>query len=232
MQNVSRQVPLGLSKDEATFLNYYAGKNEQIVGELKNTVCGRGERIIYLYGSYGHGASHLLQASCHFASQEQVQSVYLPMNQLRDYTPEILAGMEALPLICIDDLRCVAGMREWEEAIFHLFNRIYDAGGRMIFAANDVPKSMGLMLPDLESRLSWGIVYQLQSLTDVEKMHVLAMRAHKRGMNLSDDVSKYILTHYSRHMGALFSALDILDKATLAAPFMRGKSSILAAIQP
>jgi DnaA family protein len=43
------------------------------------------------------------------------------------------------------------------------------------------------------------------------------MRAETRGMHLPDDVGRYILTHYSRHMGALFAALDELDKATLAA---------------
>ena len=217
MQNLSPQVPLGLSKDEATFANYYAGKNAQILEELKKTVSGNGERIIYLYGTQGQGCSHLLQASCHFAHQQQIRSVYLPLKELRDFSPELLTGLEDYSLICIDDLQQVAGWPQWEEGLFHLFNRVYDANGRMLFAANDVPKLLNLTLPDLESRLSWGIVYQLQALTDQEKLVVLTMRADKRGMRLPDEVGKYILTHYSRHMGALFGALDMLDKATLAA---------------
>jgi DnaA family protein len=111
----------------------------------------------------------------------------------------------------------IAGHAQWEEALFHLYNRVYDAGGRMILAANDLPKQIHIGLPDLASRLSWGIVFQLHALDDAEKVAVLIMRAHRRGMNLSDEVAKYILTHCPRHMGTLLAALDALDNASLAA---------------
>lgn len=217
MEKLSPQLPLGLSKDEATFANYYAGKNAQILEDLKFAASGHGERIIYLYGAHGLGCSHLLQAACQYAHQQRMQSVYLPLAELHQLSPELLSGLESFALVCIDDLQHIAGMKEWEEALFHLFNHIRDAGGRMIFAANDVPQALGLTLPDLVSRLSWGIVYELQPLSDQEKLSVFSMRANKRGMHLPDEVGKYILTHYSRHMGALFAALDMLDIASLAA---------------
>lgn len=217
MEKLSPQVPLGLSKDEATFANYYAGKNAQLLEQLKKIATPQGERIIYLYGLPGLGRSHLLQASCHFTHQQQIQSVYLPLSEMRSFSPDILAGLEACALVCMDDLQLISGMREWEEAVFHLFNRVYDNGGSMLFAANDIPQSLGLQLPDLSSRLSWGIVYELLPLSDQEKLVVFSMRANERGMHLPEEVGKYILTHYSRHMGALFAALDILDRATLAA---------------
>ncbi len=43
------------------------------------------------------------------------------------------------------------------------------------------------------------------------------MRAERRGMTLVEEVGKYILTHCPRHMSTLFAALDVLDKASLAA---------------
>jgi DnaA family protein len=82
--------------------------------------------------------------------------------------------------------------------------------------ANVIPKSLGLVLPDVVSRLSWGIVLQLQLLTDDEKLRVLVMRAERRGMTLSEEVGKFILTHCPRRMTTLFSALDALDKVSLA----------------
>ena len=114
-------------------------------------------------------------------------------------------------------MQVVAGHPEWEEAIFYLYNRVYDAGGRIVIAAHDLPKAIQLGLPDLESRLSWGIIYQLHPLSDEEKLIVLTMRALRRGINLSEEVGRYILTHCPRHMGTLFAALDALDKASLAA---------------
>ncbi|OGT35936.1 MAG: DnaA regulatory inactivator Hda [Gammaproteobacteria bacterium RIFCSPHIGHO2_12_FULL_37_14] len=218
MQKLSAQLTLGLSlKDETTFDNFYLGKNAEIITELKKLANKQGERIIFLCGSRGQGCSHLLQACCHYAYQQRHSSVYLPLANLLTLSPEILDGLETRELICLDDLEVIAQHREWEEAVFHLFNRTYDSGGSIVFAAHTLPKSIQLHLADLESRLTWGIIYQLQSLTDVEKLAALIMRANRRGMGLSDEVGKYILTHCPRQMNTLFAALEALDKASLAA---------------
>lgn len=218
ISEISPQLTLGLGlRDEATFENFISGKNTEMVNELTQTAKGQGNRRVYLCGTSGFGCSHLLQASCHAAHQNRIGSVYLPLSQFISMTPDVLAGLESLGLVCIDDLHMIAGRPEWEEAIFHLYNRVYDAGGSMIIAANDLPKSLSLKLPDLISRLSWGIVYQLHALTDDEKLIVLTMRAKRRGMTLSDEVGKYILTHCPRHMRTLIAALDALDSASLAA---------------
>lgn len=212
------QLPLGMSiRDEATFDNFYAGSNAEIVATLKDVASGQGENIIYLCANRGQGCSHLLQASCHQAHLNQLSSVYLPLSNLSSMSPELLIGLESLSLVCIDDLHVIAGNPEWEEAIFHLFNRIFDANGRIMFAAHDLPKAINISLPDLVSRLSWGLVFQLHPLTDDEKLAALMMRANRRGFTLSEDVAKYILTHCPRHMGTLFAALDALDKASLIA---------------
>lgn len=218
MQALSSQLTLGLGlKDEATFGNFYAAKNTEIVTELKKTASGQGESVIYLCGSRGQGRSHLLQAACHHAHQHQMSSVYLPLGQLASHTPEVLNGLECLDIICIDDLHIVAGIAEWEEAIFHLYNRLHDAAKKIVVTANDLPKAIQLKLPDLVSRLSAGIVFQLHPLEDMEKLSTLIMRAKHRGISLSEETGKYILTHCPRHMGTLLAALDALDKASLAA---------------
>ncbi len=218
MQTLLAQFTLSLSsKDEATFDNFYLGKHAELVAELKKTAIGIGARMIYLCGTRGQGCSHLLQASCHYAHQNQRTSVYLPLANLIALSPEVLNGFESLALVCIDDLEAVAGHAAWEEALFHLYNRVYDAGGTLILAAHDLPKAIHVNLPDLVSRLSWGMVYQLQPLSDEEKLAVLGMRANDRGICLSEEVSKYLLTHCPRHMGTLVAALDALDKASLSA---------------
>lgn len=218
MPEMSSQLALALSlKDEATFDNFYVAKNAEIIGLLKQVANGQGEHIIYLCGSRGEGCSHLLQAVCHEAYLQGHTSVYLPLNNLVHLSPEVLNGLESLQIVCIDDLHVIAGKSEWEEAVFHLFNRVHDAGGYLILTARDLPKALHIKLSDLVSRLSWGIVCQLLSLSDEEKLAALRMRAQCRGINLSDEVGKYLLTHCPRHMGTLLAALDALDRASLAA---------------
>lgn len=217
MPKFQSQLTLGLSlKDEDTFENFYAGKNNEIIAQLQNTAGGEGEHVIYLCGVRGQGLSHLLQACCHYAHQHHIRSVYLPFATLLPLSPDVLSGFETVDLICLDDLHLMAGHQAWEAALFHLYNRVLDTGGKMIIAAHDLPKNLHFKLPDLVSRLSWGIIYQLHALTDHEKLSVLTMRAKCRGIILSEEVGKYILTHCPRHMGTLLAALDALDKASLA----------------
>ena len=212
------QLPLSLSlKDDATFDNFFLGKNVEIITELKKAASGQGEKLIYLYGASGLGASHLLQACCHYAHQYQRSSVYLPFAELVSLSPEILIGLESLSLLCFDDLQVTAGHNEWQEAIFHLFNRVYDLNGQIIMAANQLPKLLNLQLADLVSRFEWSVIYHIHPLTDDEKQAVLIMRAHRRGIDLSEEVIKYLLTHYNRHIGTLLKALDVLDQASLSA---------------
>lgn len=218
MRALSSQLTLGFClQDEATFANFHIGNNIEVVAQLQKTVQGSGERLVYLYGTRGQGCSHLLQACCHYAQQQQVTSVYLPFANLITMSPEVLMGLETLSVLCLDDVHLIAGLKDWEEAVFHLYNRVYDQGGRMIIAAHDVPQAIQLHLPDLVSRLSWGGIYQIQSLADQDKLAVLISRASHRGITLSEEVAKYILTHCPRHMATLFAALDALDKASLAA---------------
>lgn len=216
--NPLNQLTLGVDlKDEATFANFYAGSNDQLVEILKKSAAGVGEWVIYLYGAGGEGCTHLLQAACYQAHQHGFRTVYLPLIHLIEFSPSILEGLEELDVICVDDIHMLAGRPEWEEAFFHAYNRIHASGKRLIVTANVSPKALGITLPDVVSRLTWGIVYQLTALSDQEKLAILIMRAERRGMTLVEEVGKYILTHCPRHMSTLFAALDVLDKASLAA---------------
>jgi DnaA family protein len=212
------QLTLGVGlKDEATFANFYPSKNAHLVTALTKSSHGTGEHFLYFYGTGGLGCTHLLQACCHEAHQHKRSAVYIPLANIHDFTPAIFDGLENLNLVCIDEIHRIAGKSDWEEAFFHAYNRILDAGGHLIVTANIAPKGLGLALPDVISRLAWGIVFQMQALTDNEKLQIIIMRAERRGLTLSEEVGKFILNHCPRHMSTLFAALEALDKMSLAA---------------
>lgn len=214
----TQQLTLALAlKDPKTLSNYYVGNNREILNALHHTATGRGEHFLYLWGPEKVGLTHLLQACCHTASQKKLTTIYIPLVDLDAFNPALFENLESYHLICIDDLHQIAQKRDWEEAFFHCFNRIIDAKKRLIITARKKPQSLGLTLPDLTSRLSAGIIYPLHHLTDDEKMHALIERAKARGIELSSEVAQFILHRYPRNLGALFDALDILDRASLEA---------------
>lgn len=201
-------------RESATFANYVAGSNAQVVTALQQACSGGSERFIYLWGGEGTGKSHLLQAACHAAAADG--SVYLPLNE-PGLAPEMLEGLEQMALVAVDNLEAIAGRRDWETALFHLYNRIRDQGlGVLLLAASQPLAALAITLPDLRSRLAWGLVFQLHTPSDDEKLAALQQRAHLRGFELSEEVGRYLLRHYQRDMGALFELLELLDQRSLA----------------
>lgn len=201
-------------RESATFANYVSGSNAQVVAALQQACTGGAERFIYLWGGDGVGKSHLLQAACHAATEGG--SVYLPLNE-PGLAPEMLDGLEQMAVVAVDNLDAIAGQRDWETALFHLYNRIRDQGhGVFLIAANQPLAGSALTLPDLRSRLAWGLVFQLHTLSDGEKLAALQQRAHQRGFELSEEVGRYLLRHYQRDMSALFELLELLDQRSLA----------------
>jgi DnaA family protein len=225
-QSSQLSLSIGL-RDDATFANFLPADNAYLVDALQSQIRGCGESFQYLYGGEDSGKSHLLQAVCHLADSLGLRSVYLPLEELALLSPDLLDGMEDLDLVCIDDLHLVAGRAKWETALFHFFNRMRDAGRYLIISADASPAQLGIKLPDLSSRLAWGVTLSLQNLTDEQKSDALKLRARERGLELTDDVIKYILHRGPRTLKELFDMLSHLDQASLMAkrrltiPFVR-----------
>ena len=213
------QLPLGIKlRDEATFASYYPGPNATVLAATRAFASLQSavpECCLFLWGTEGTGRTHLLQAACHALADEGGLAMYLPLDELADEGPLLLEGMESVDLLCLDKLEAVVGRPDWEEALFHLYNRLREQGGRLLVAAVAAPRALGLQLPDLASRLGWGLVFQLQPLDDAGKQEVLKLRAAQRGLQLTDDVARYILSRGARGMGELFAALETLDQASL-----------------
>ena len=214
------QLPLGIKlRDEATFANFYAGPNAAVMSAVRAlaTPGDNSSTQIYLWGAAGSGRSHLLQAACHEAAASGLLAMYLPLEEVLGHDASIFEGMDQFDLLCLDQLDALVGDAAWQEALFHLYNRLSEAGGKILLAASAAPRSLGISLPDLASRLGWGVVFQLHSLSDEDKQHMLQLRASLRGLQLPDEVARYILSRGARGMGELFDALERLDQASLQA---------------
>ncbi len=213
-----RQLALSVGlRDDATLENFYSHHNDLAVQAIEGIAEGVGEPFVYLWGESGAGCSHLLQAACHGAGRYRRSAFYLPLDQFKAQGPTLLDGLDSLDLVCIDQLQQVAGLPDWEEALFHLFNRIRDAGNNLLMAADAAPRQLAVVLPDLASRLSWGMVLRIQALDDDGKLAALRARAHDRGIELSEEVAQFIFNRSPRQTGELFLLLDHLDQASLSA---------------
>jgi DnaA family protein len=209
--------------DDETFASFYPGKNAGLLTQLRNSVVGLGEPVLYMWGESGSGRSHLLHALCSEVDERGESVAYIPLHHYRGMSLDIFENMEKVTLVCIDNIEAIAGDQVWEKALFDFYNSWLDnknsrpSGASLVLCASALPKQLGIKLDDLVSRLEWGACYHLSPLNDEDKLAALQLRAQLKGMKLPVDVGRFLLNRLSREMSTLLKTLDKLDNASLIA---------------
>jgi len=217
-QVLEGQLPLPMFLDQgATFEGIFSGPNSAVVQALHDAASKSGTPVLFIHGAGGTGKSHLLQAAFRAASAAQRRAVYLPMDQAVLLDPSAIENFDRYQLVCVDDVQRTAGAEPWQRALLTLIDSLKQKGGSFVASARNAPSGIKRLLPDLVSRLSWGPVYQLQPLSDAEKIAALQQRAERRGFELPEETAKFLLTRLQRDMTTLCATLDALDTASLVA---------------
>ncbi|MEE9398345.1 MAG: DnaA/Hda family protein, partial [Methylococcales bacterium] len=94
------QAPLPLDINPAqNFDTYHSGTNSEVTETLRQCAEGKGEQFIFLWGEPGMGKTHLLHACCQSASQHQITSRYLPLNEFITLNPSAAENLDQHQLI-------------------------------------------------------------------------------------------------------------------------------------
>lgn len=211
------QLALRLSrKPNSDFASFLAGNNRQLLDRLRQ-VCASGDpgHWVFIWGAPQSGRSHLLQASAQLAEDSGFSAFYLSGQEARATSPLLLENLASFQMVAIDDIQLLLGERDWEEALFHLYNRLKDSGAVLLVSADGAPRQLQAALADLQSRLSAMEVYQVAALDDGDKVALLQLMARQRGFLLSDEVISFILTRSDRTLGALQAVVERLDHQSL-----------------
>jgi len=215
-------LPVQLPADE-TFNSFYTHNNEAVLDYLRSLSSEKGDMnhpITLLYGAASTGKSHLLYAACHQAEQEGRTSAYLNLADFQYLSAEIFDGLENLNVVCLDNIHSIATDEHWEEALFDFINKVVEksnAGLRVNLIMTSVKPASDLPfhLPDLTSRLRWGLVYAIEQPSDDDKKAILTLRASQLGLSISSATLDYLLSHGKRDLPYLMSVLAELDDLSL-----------------
>jgi len=203
--------------DDETLQSYYGADTSPAVAYLRQYLSPQQSTAsaVYLFGASGSGKSHLLYAACVHAQELGLTSQLLTLDDYRQYSTRMLDGLEQLDLVCLDNIQQIAGDSHWQVALFDLYNRLQEQGKKLIIVADQAPGQLGITLPDLVSRLQACTAFQLRLLSDDDKHRLLQQKARIRGLDLSDEVARFLLNRQQRDVRALVSLLDLLDKASM-----------------
>jgi DnaA family protein len=153
--------------------------------------------------------------------------MYLPLGAGADIGPELLADLDTLDFLALDQVGAVTGLPEWESRLFAVLNGFQSRERCLLMAADKAPAALGFALPDLASRAAGAVVYRLQPLGEKDQILALGLHARHRGLTLDAPAARFLQLRVARDMPALCEWLDRLDAASLAAqrritvPFIR-----------
>ncbi|MET3105402.1 DnaA family protein [Oxalobacteraceae bacterium GrIS 2.11] len=211
-----------LKLDEArpqTLESFVIGHNPELVELLRLFIQRRpgsfGERAAYMWGAAGVGKSHLLHAIEADATARYINAES-SINAF-DFTPEVT-------MYLLDD--CQNFDDQQQIAAFNLFNQVKEQHCFFI-ATGTLPPALLTVREDFRTRLGWGLIYQLQGLTDSDKIAALERFAVTQGVTVPDGVLPYLITHYRRDMSSLSQILNALInhsleiKRPITLPFVR-----------
>ena len=202
-----RQTALSLAPPPLpTLENFVRGRNAELLSVLAALAGGEySERFVYIWGVPGCGKTHLLRAMYAELTRRNVAARMLTDTE----TP---ADSTSCEVVLADDVG------KWtihaQERLFNIYNAQRDDGGVLI-AAGSVPPSRLELRHDLVTRLGWGLVYQVHTLSDEEKMAAMTEHAHLRGFKLNREVIEYLLRRQARDLSGLLGILDALDRYSL-----------------
>ncbi len=212
-----KQLPLQFEfQSNQSFNTFYLGDNTELINHLKNIFINN-EQQIFLWGEVASGKTHLLQAISQESKQQYKSNFYLSFdnNLLPDI--EILTGLESFDIVCFDNIERIAGNIEWEHAFFNFFNLHRDNNKQLVLSANCPPKFLPFQLPDLKTRMAWGLTLKITPLTDEQQLNALIYKANDLGFEIPVNVGKFLMSHYARDTPSIWILLNKIDQATLAA---------------
>ncbi len=212
-----------------TFEQFVVGPSNRLAHSAAMAVAqspGIAYNPLFLYGGFGLGKTHLMQAIGHFAiSISQTNILYIPaelyVNEfIQSIKNKTMQGFRNkfrnLELLLIDDIHFIAGKEGTQEEFFHTFNYLYDQRKQIILSSDRPPKEISFLEKRLISRFEWGLVVDMQPPDFETRVAILKKKCEIKNIHLEDDIIFYIAENIKDNVRVLEGVLNrIFAYATL-----------------
>jgi DnaA-homolog protein len=177
-----------------SFDDFVRGENAELLFQLSLWASGdTSVRALYLWGEAGAGKSYLLAAA-----QERLteQGKVILINALNDMLPQELANDAALIVDNVESLDA-----EQQIVLFDHYNTLREGSGRILVSGHLPPMLLPLR-DDLTTRLGWGLIYQLKTLSDSDKA--------------AEELVEYLMRHAERDLPNLYQQIASINALSLS----------------
>jgi len=158
---------------------------------------------LFIYGSTGHGKTHLVQAiGNHIKKVSPSKKVYYMtseafcqdcMNALQyQKMASFKEKYRKYDVLIMDDVQFFTDKQKFQEELFHLFNSLYDNNKQIILSSDKNPHFIAGLEERLKSRFSAGMVIDIPPPDEESRIAIITKKAASQGLSLSQEIIDYL----------------------------------------
>ena len=221
------QLPLDARPDSIPYLNTKYKFNNFIVGDANrfaHAACravaeapGQTYNPLFIYGGVGLGKTHLLHAIGNHVYESNPSAKILIttaekflfelVQKIRDNkTDEFKEKYRSVDLLLVDDIEFLQKGVQAREEFFHTFNDLYNLNKQIVATSDSPPQELNIE-DRIKSRLSAGIIVDIQPPNFETRVAILKQKAAELNKHLPDNVIGYIAEHVDNNVRYLGSTL-------------------------
>ncbi len=212
-----------------TFENFVLGASNELAYAASIAVSeniGKTYNPLLIYSDVGLGKTHLLHAIGNKLSQDGSKFYYLTCEEFtNEYIKAIRTNKTELfrnkyrnaDALLLDDIQFLMGKEQTQEGFFHTFNSLHLAGKQIVITSDRPISSLKLLEDRITSRLSGGLVVDIQ-LPDYEtRIDILKKKALIKGVEIKQEILESLsnkLYHNIREMEGSLNKVLALSELT------------------
>jgi len=157
---------------------------------------------LYIFSKWSFGKTHLLHAIGNEAIKNDPdhKAVYLSaeniISQFEKTSPDWINGFwgkgEAPRFLLLDDIQTVASHDKSQRELLSLCTQFLESKRQLVVAASAPPSQINNLLPQLRSRLEWGLITEIKVPDQKTKMKVIHQRAKQHDVQFQEDATFFL----------------------------------------
>lgn len=225
-QHIAQALPARSALDpRMTFANFLRGQTNILALSAAERVAAADKPLfnpLYLQAATGQGKTHLMHAIGHAYAlvNPSAQILYMSAEKFmiefvsamrRKEVMEFKARLRAVDVLLIDDIQFIIGKVSTQEEFLHTIDAIIGAGKRLVVAADRAPQALDGVDQRILSRLSMGLVADIQPADLELRRTILEQRlAQLPDAQVGEDVIEFLARTISRNVRELEGGLNKL----------------------
>lgn len=132
-----------------------------------------------------------------------------------DLTGNSVGDLAEAPAFIVEDATSWIGDRDREEMLFHVYNRCFSSGEKLLLSARTFPSHWDFQIADLGSRLKAAEVAEIGPPDDALLMAILAKLFADRQVRVAPGVFEYVIPRIERTFVAIQDFVTTADNLAL-----------------